>query len=75
MKPEAQFGKIKQVYDGQTHRYYTRRDGTAVVFTVCCSCKLVHLEQYLPRKTYIRVRAWRDDKRTAILRKRKSQRR
>lgn len=71
-QPHALFGKLEQVHDGQSIRYYKRKDGRAIVFTVCCHCKLTHLEEYLPRKTYIRVRAWRDDKRTAILRKRKA---
>lgn len=68
MRPRAKFGKLVQVEEGKAERYYTRKDGTAVVFTVCCDCGLTHIDEYLPRKTYIRVRAWRDEARTKKMR-------
>ena len=60
---------------GEPVRYAMRKNGSALVKTVCCDCKLVHLEEFTPRKTYIRVRVWRDDKLTETLRKRKRERR
>lgn len=70
-KPPASFGKVQQVYDGVPERYWKRRNGAAVLFTVCCDCGLVHLEELTPRGRYIKARVWRDDKRTGEMRKRK----
>jgi hypothetical protein len=69
-KPQADLGKIEQAIDGKAHRYHLREDGTAVAYTICCSCNLVHLEEFKPMKTYIRVRVWREDGMTEKLRKR-----
>ena len=69
MKPKAKFGKTEQAIEGKPHRYYSRKSGETVVYTVCCDCKLVHLEEFTPRKGYIKVRVWRDDQRTQRLRK------
>ena len=54
----------KQVSNGEIHRYYKRKSGACIVFTVCCDCGLTHLEEFVPRNTYIRVRVWRDEKKT-----------
>lgn len=70
-KPKAQFGKPIQVSDGEIHRYPLRADGSAVSYTICCDCGLTHLEEFIPRKNYIRVRVWRDEDRTKEQRKRK----
>lgn len=70
-KPKANFGKPIQVHDGEAHRYLLRKDGRNISYTVCCDCGLTHLEEYTPRKGYIRVRVWRDDDRTAEMRRRK----
>jgi hypothetical protein len=69
--PKTVFPKrTVQIYDGVIHRYHTRRNGAAVVHTVCCDCGLVHVEEFLPKNGYIRVRVWRDDKHTKEVRKR-----
>ena len=70
MRPKTEHPKA-----GEPIRYAIRKGGFALVRTVCCDCKLVHLEEFTPRKTYIRVRVWRDDKLTEMLRKRKRERR
>jgi len=54
----------RQVKNGEIHRYYLRKNRTAIVFTVCCDCGLTHMEEFLPRSTYIRVRVWRDEEGT-----------
>jgi hypothetical protein len=69
--PKASFGTPVQVLDGEIHRYHVRKDGRYIGFTVCCDCSLVHLEEFTPRKGYIKVRVWRDYKRTKEMRKRK----
>jgi len=70
-KPKADFGKPVQVRDGEVHRYHIRKDGRAISYTICCDCGLTHLEEFVPKKTYIKVRVWRDDVRTAEMRRRK----
>lgn len=70
-KPNAKVGKVEHVTPGKPVKYYLRKDGTAVVFTVCCDCSLTHLEEFTPKKTYIRVRVWRDDEKTKKFRKEK----
>ena len=70
-KPTASFGRPVQISDGETHRYHVRKDGRSITYTVCCDCNLVHLEEFTPRKGYIKVRVWRDDVKTAELRKKK----
>ncbi len=52
------------VYEGDSHKYYKRKNGAAVVIAVCCDCGLSHVEEFMPRKAYIRVRVWRDEKET-----------
>ena len=69
--PFAKFGKISVMTEGQTHRYYRRKNGTSVVYTICCDCSLVHVEQLTPHKRYISVCCWRDDVYTKRLRRRK----
>lgn len=73
-RPAVRFGKIEQVHDGQVLRYYKRKDGRALAYTICCSCALTHLEEFIPRKNYIRVRVWRDEEKTAWLRSKKKKR-
>ena len=68
-KPRANFGKVEQVKEGVPHKYNLRPDGTAVAYTICCDCGLTHLEEFTPRKSYIRVRVWREDERTEHQRK------
>jgi len=68
-RPKASFGTPVQITDGQVHRYHLRKDGRSIGFTVCCDCSLVHLEEHTPRNGYIKVRVWRDDEKTAELRK------
>lgn len=70
-RPKADFGKVVQVKDGETHRYHLRKDGRCISYTVCCDCGLTHLEEFAPRKNYIKVRVWRDEDKTAEMRKRK----
>jgi hypothetical protein len=70
-KPLADFGKIEQAQEGKAHRYHLREDGTAVAYTICCSCLLVHLEEFKPMKKYIRVRVWREEEMTQKLRRRR----
>jgi len=60
-KPLAAVGKIEHIEDGRTHRYYKRHNGSAVVYTICCDCNLVHLEKFTPRRGYIAVTVWRED--------------
>lgn len=72
--PIANFGKLVQVQEGKIERYYQRKDGKCVVFTVCCDCGLTHLEEFLPKKGYIRVRVWRDDTRTKEMHKSRRER-
>jgi hypothetical protein len=72
IEPKAVIGRIEHVKPGQPIKYYRRKNGTAVVFTVCCDCALTHLEEFTPRKNYIRVRVWRDDEKTKKFRKRKN---
>lgn len=67
-KPKVNLGKIEQVYDGKPVKYYRRNNGSAVLYTICCHCQLVHLEELTPRKDYIRARVWRDEEKTAWLR-------
>ena len=71
MKPKAQWGKIEHVTEGKPHRYYLRPNGTAVAYTICCDCGLTHLEEFTPRKKYIRVRVWREEEFTQKQRRRK----
>lgn len=54
----------KQVRDGEIHRYYKRKNGACIVVTICCDCGLTHVQEFIPKKRYVRVRVWRDDKRT-----------
>jgi hypothetical protein len=68
-KPKAKFGKVEQAVEGQAHKYHTRKNGTTVVYTVCCDCGLVHLEEFVQKPKYLRVRVWRDDQRTQAIRK------
>ena len=68
-KPKANYGKMVEVQDGETHKYHLRKDGTSVVYTVCCDCNLTHLEEFTPKKDHIRVRVWRDDEKTSDLRR------
>lgn len=68
-KPSAKVGKIEQVVDGKSHRYYIRDGGSAVFYTICCDCSLVHLEKLTPRKGYIAAEVWREDELTAQFRK------
>lgn len=63
-KPDGKFGAPVQVHEAEPHRYKLRKDGKAVEYSVCCDCGLVHLEEFTPRKGYIRVRVWRDEDRT-----------
>ena len=67
--------KIVQVSDGQLLRHSYRKDGTSFVHNSCCDCGLVHLFQYIPRKRYLGIRAWRDVPLTRALRKRGNQKR
>jgi hypothetical protein len=69
MVPKAKHGKITQVLDGEVHRYSLRKGGSAVLYTVCCDCGLTHLEEFTPRKGYIKVRVWRDEARTKAQRR------
>ena len=62
--PKAKVGKIEHLSDGQVTRMYSRRDGRVVGYTICCDCGLTHLEELVPRKGYIRLRVWRDDRLT-----------
>jgi histidyl-tRNA synthetase len=71
MKPKAQWGKVEQVREGKSHRYYLRPDGTAVAYTICCDCGLTHLEEFKPEKRYIRVKVWREEELTQKQRNRK----
>ena len=63
--------KIVQVEDGKAYPWKMRKDGTAVEVSICCDCSLVHIIEAQPRKGYIRMRVWRDDTRTKLLRKKK----
>jgi hypothetical protein len=63
-KPKAVVGKVEQAQEGKTHRYFRRKNGTAVAYTICCDCGLTHLETFTPRKRYIAVKVWRDEKLT-----------
>lgn len=67
-QPTALWGKVEQVHDGVPERYHRRKDGSTVIYTVCCDCGLVHKEEYVPHTTYLRVRAWRDEARTRRMR-------
>lgn len=73
MKPSGY--KSYRVSPGEPIKYHLRKGGSAYVRTVCCDCGLVHLEEFTPRKAYIRVRAWRDDRYTRIVRKTRPSRR
>lgn len=68
-------GKTQQIYDGVVHRYSRRKDGTAVIYTVCCDCGLTHLEEFLPKRGYIRVRVWREEAITREVRRRRKRNR
>jgi hypothetical protein len=70
-RPKVNFSNIFQVVDGKAYRWYKRVDGTYVEASVCCDCKLVHIMEIKPNKTYARVKVWRDEKKTKELRKRK----
>lgn len=73
-KPLAKVGKIEQVINGKTHRYYTRDSGSAIFYTICCDCSLVHLEKLTPRKGYIKAEVWREDLLTAQFRRKDGKR-
>lgn len=70
-KPEALVGKIEHVSDGQRVYQKYRRNGTVVMYTICCDCQLVHLEEFKPLKGGIRFRAWRDEGKTKEQRSKK----
>lgn len=70
-KPEAEFGPVATAKEGVPDKYWFREDGTAVSYTICCDCGLVHLEEFKPMKRYLRVRVWRDEERTKWWRKRR----
>ena len=61
--------KIEHVKDGVPYRYKLDKQGKAVEMSICCDCSLVHLMEYKPGKTSIRVRVWREDEMTEKLRK------
>jgi hypothetical protein len=63
-KPKALVGKIEQAHEGKRHRYYLRKNGSFVGYTICCDCGLTHLEEIKIRKQYLSVRVWRDEKLT-----------
>lgn len=72
MKPKVRYsGKMTQVVDGKSYKWYERDDGTYVEVSVCCDCQLVHVIEMKPNKGYIRVKVWRDDEKTKELRKEK----
>ena len=54
--------KTHYVKDGELVRHRWRNDGSAVVYTKCCGCGLVHLEWFKPKKAYLAHRAWRREK-------------
>lgn len=60
--------KITRPQDGEVCRYWRRKNGIVVIRTACCDCGLVHLEELTPRKMYIRIRVWRDEKLTKKMR-------
>ena len=62
-------GTVKSPAAGEVVRVYWRKKHVAVEFVACCDCGLVHLMAYEPRKTYLRVRAWRDERRTREMRR------
>lgn len=64
MKPKAAFGRVEQAIEGKAHKYHLRKDGTCVVYTMCCDCHLIHLEEFKMTKSYLRVRVWRDEEKT-----------
>lgn len=74
LKPKVWFGKIQQVYDGKPVKYYYRKNRTAVEYSICCDCGLVHLVEYKPLKSCLVIRAWRDEERTKWRRKLKRRR-
>lgn len=60
----------KQVADGETLRIYKRKNGVAVVRTVCCSCGLTHIDLFKDTKRYLRSIGYRDQEYTEFLRNR-----
>lgn len=62
-------GTVKSPAAGEVVKVWWRKKHVAVEFVACCDCGLVHLMAYEPRKTYLRVRAWRDERRTREMRK------
>jgi hypothetical protein len=54
---------------GEVVKVYWRKSRTAIEYTACCDCGLVHLMAYEPRKTYLRVRAWRAEDKTKEMRR------
>jgi len=61
----------KQVIDGKPERWYKKVDGSAVYYTSCCDCGLVHLEEIRNTEKYFAVTVWRDDGQTRVIRKRR----
>lgn len=70
-KPKAEWGVVTTAVEGKADKYFLRENGTAVAYTICCDCGLVHLEEYKPMGKYIRVRVWREEDKTKEQRKRK----
>jgi len=74
-KPPKIYGdglqSIVQVEDGKTYPWKLRKDGTAVECSICCDCQLVHIIEAKPMRGYIRMRVWRDETKTQLLRKKR----
>jgi len=70
-KPKVNFGKLTQVIDGKSYRWYKRSDGTFVEASVCCDCLLAHVIEMKPTKRYMRVKVWREDEKTNELRRKR----
>ncbi len=68
-RPVARFSRVDQVREGKPYRLKFREDGTAVEYTICCDCSLVHLVEYRPTQSGVTIRVWRDEKQTKRLRK------
>ncbi len=70
-KPQEKplIGTIKAPAGGEPVYLRWNKKHIAVESMACCDCGLVHLMAYEPRKTYLRVRAWRDERRTREMRR------
>ncbi len=67
--------KFEDIKDGEpvtiNYRQAFKQKGATMNFA-CCDCGLVHNIVYMPLKTRIKIYFWRDNRRTANRRRRKS---